>query len=206
MIRTEVLSTDHHDAIARALQIIQKGGLVAFPTDTVYGVGASIENQSAIQKLFTVKQRDQTKAIPVLLGDPVDLYRTGEHLTIAALRLVEVFWPGPLTIIIKRNPHLPDIISPTDTIGVRMPDHPAALDLLRQAGPLAVTSANLSGSSDSCSAQEVGEQLGGMIDLVLDGGRTPGGIPSTVVDCSTKECVLLRVGPISYNAILDSLK
>lgn len=202
---TKVQSISHPDAIARALQVIQQGGLVAFPTDTVYGVGTSIKDPLAIQKLYAVKQRDQTKAIPVLLGNTADLDKVADMVNPPAQRLINDFWPGPLTIILMRNPHLPHILSLNDTIGVRMPDHPAALDLLGQAGPLAVTSANLSGSPDSCTAQEVNKQLGGTIDLILDGGKTPGGIPSTVVDCTGDRCVLLRQGPITFQAILNSL-
>lgn len=205
MIRTEIISTNDPGAVSHAILIIQQGGLVAIPTDTVYGVGASINNPLAIQKLYTVKQRNQTKAIPVLVGNPSDLIQVVQVVTHSARSLVKNFWPGPLTIILERNPHLPQILSPTDTIGVRMPDHLVALELLCKAGPLAVTSANLSGFPDSCTAQEVNNQLNGKIDLILDGGETPGGIPSTVVDCTSDRCVLLRQGPITYQAILESL-
>ncbi len=120
--------------------------------------------------------------------------------------LADRFWPGPLTLIVSRKPDLPDALSITPTIGVRVPDHPVALKLLRLAGPLAVTSANISGHENTNTAQEVLDQLGGRIHLVIDGGRTPGGVPSTVVDCTRPIPVILRAGPISMEDIQSALE
>ncbi len=116
-------------------------------------------------------------------------------------RLAAAFWPGPLTVVVERHPDLPQNLSPLPTIGVRMPDHPIALALLNAAGPLAVTSANISNAANTASAQAVLEQLGGRISLLLDGGQTPGGTPSTVVDCTQPELKILRLGPISAEEI-----
>ncbi len=115
------------------------------------------------------------------------------------------FWPGPLTLVVPKHPDLPAELSLHATIGVRMPDHPVALALLRVTGPLAVTSANRSGEASSVTAQEVVAQLGGRIELILDGGQTPGRISSTVVDCSGHAPVILRQGPISLEDLLQAL-
>ncbi len=119
--------------------------------------------------------------------------------------LISRFWPGPLTCIIPKNPTLPEAISATSTVGVRMPDHAIARVLLRFAGPLAVTSANISGKENPSTAEEVFAQLGGRIELIIDGGKTPGGVPSTVVDCSTSQPTILRVGPISAEQIFSTI-
>ena len=113
-----------------------------------------------------------------------------------ALALASAHWPGALTLIVPRHPSLPADLSPLPTLGIRIPDHPAALALLQAAGPLAVTSANLSGQADTTTAKEVLAQLDGRVDLVLDGGKTPGGIPSTVVDLTGSEPRILRQGPV----------
>jgi L-threonylcarbamoyladenylate synthase len=153
----------------------------------------------SIARLYTTKGRSKQKAIPVLLGDVADLSQIAIRVPPNARRLAERFWPGPLTLVVPRHPSLPDILSPTATIGVRMPDHPIALGLLRRAGPLAVSSANISGQPSATTAEEVLEQLGGRISLIIDGGHTPGGSPSTVVRCTQTELVILRPGPITEN-------
>jgi L-threonylcarbamoyladenylate synthase len=122
-----------------------------------------------------------------------------------ARRLAGRFWPGPLTLVVPKRPSLPEQVSSGSTVGVRMPDHPVTLALMRQTGPLAVTSANRSGSASSVSAQEVLAQLGGRIPLILDGGQAPGGSSSTVVDCTGPEPKILRPGPISLDEILEAL-
>ncbi len=122
-----------------------------------------------------------------------------------ARNLSRIFWPGPLTLVVPANPGLPVNLSSTPFIGVRMPDHPVALQLLRLSGPLAVTSANLSEMPDSRTAQQVYDQLGGRIPLILDGGATPGGEPSTVVDCSKNELIILRKGPISSAQLKEAM-
>jgi len=199
------MQADDPLAIQQALALLQKGRLVAFPTDTVYGVGASAFNSQAIDQLYLVKGRDSAKSIAVLLSSPADLPRLSAGMGELAERLAQRFWPGPLTLVIARHPALPENISSTPTIGVRMPDHPVALALLSRAGPLATTSANLSGAQNACTAQEVLEHLRGRIPLILDGGHTPGGTPSTVVDCTGTAPVILRQGPISLQQLLETL-
>src|SRR5512140_3033389 len=196
-MKTEVISAASPHAIEAALRVLHSGGLVAFPTDTVYGVGASAFDQDAVQAIYAAKDRPDEKAIPVLLGDASELSRVALHLSDMAQRLAARFWPGPLTIVVRKRPALPAAVSATDTIGVRVPDHRVARELLRAAGPLAVTSANRSGQPSPRSAEAVLQQLGGRINLILDGGSTPGGVPSTVVDCTGEEPGILRAGPIS---------
>lgn len=188
---------------------LQQGQLVAFPTDTVYGLAADVHNAQAIASLFDAKGRQPDKAIAVLVGSPEDLDQVTLGLTPSAQRLAQLFWPGPLTLVVARHPNLPPALSPASgapaTVGVRMPNHPMALALLQRCGPLAVTSANRSGAPNTCTASEVLAQLSGRISLVLDGGRTPGGSPSTVVDCTAAQARILRAGPISEALIQDCL-
>jgi len=200
-METVILSADRQDAIPQALDILHRGGLVAFPTDTVYGVGALAFDPVAVESIYAAKDRPVEKAIPVLLGGPEDLDKvTGEVSPIAA-KLAARFWPGPLTLVMSKHPDLPEVVSATSTVGVRVPDHPVARALLRAAGPMAVTSANLSGQASPSTAEEVSRQLNGRIPLILDGGGTPGGIPSTVVNCLGTEPVILREGPVTLKDI-----
>jgi L-threonylcarbamoyladenylate synthase len=141
----------------------------------------------------------------VLLNTSEDLSRVAIHISPTALRLANRFWPGPLTLIVHRHPDMPENLSPTRTLGVRIPDHRDALALMHVSGPLAVTSANLSGNLDTLTAQQVFDQLEGRVALILDGGRTPGGQASTVVDCLTSELKILRPGPLSLDDLLGAL-
>lgn len=203
---TELTDAFAPGAVDRAFGILKNGGLVAFPTDTVYGLAADIHSAAAIERLFTAKGRDTQKAIAVLVGSVEQLALVVRHLTPAAKRLADAFWPGALTLIVPRRLELPANLSPNQTIGVRMPDHPLALELLRRTGPLATTSANRSGMDNPLSAQDVLGQLDGRIDLILDGGRVPGGKPSTLADCTGAQLQVLRQGPITLEqlqAVLD---
>jgi L-threonylcarbamoyladenylate synthase len=189
------------ETIQTALKILHNGGLVAFPTDTVYGVGALAFDGKAVESIYTAKDRPIEKAIPVLIADAADMEKVGMDIPEVAYQLAARFWPGPLTCIVPKKPTLPVSVSATDTVGVRVPDHAVARALLRAAGPMAVTSANISGQASPSTAQEVLVQLGGRIDLIIDGGMTPGGLPSTLIDCTGKELKVLREGPISLEEI-----
>ncbi|MBW7920094.1 MAG: threonylcarbamoyl-AMP synthase [Anaerolineales bacterium] len=200
-MKTEILPADDPLSIARALEILRAGGLVVFPTDTVYGLGSLAFDQAAIESIYAVKGRPLEKAIPILIADAADLDRLARAVTDLARRLASRFWPGPLTLVLPKRADLPAAVSAADTVGVRVPDHAAARALLRAAGPMAVTSANLSGRSSPRSAEEAASQLGGRVPLVLDGGETPGGVPSTVVDVSGSIPVILREGPLTLAEI-----
>jgi L-threonylcarbamoyladenylate synthase len=204
-MNTEILPASSDDTILRALAILKAGGLVAFPTDTVYGVGALAFDGEAIVSIYAAKDRPVEKAIPILISDAAELDKVGIEIPGAALKLASRFWPGPLTILVPKRADLPDSVSANATVGVRVPDHEIARTLLRAAGPMAVTSANLSGGPSPVSAEEVFEQLGGRIPLIIDGGRTPGGVPSTLVDCTTPELRILREGPIGMEELHSAL-
>jgi L-threonylcarbamoyladenylate synthase len=196
--QTEVMPTTYPRAIAQALQVLRHAGLVAFPTDTVYGVGAQAFLPHAVERIYHVKGRPLSKAIPLLLDRVDRLGKVAEDIPREALALAERFWPGPLTIVLTRSRHVPDVVTAGGpNVAVRVPDHEFALRLIGAAGGvLAATSANLSGHPDPVTAQEVLGYLEGRIDLILDGGQCPGGVPSTVVDLTKSRPLILRAGAI----------
>jgi L-threonylcarbamoyladenylate synthase len=204
-MKTQILSADSPDAILMCLKVLQAGRLVAIPTDTIYGVGALAFDEKAVKSIYVAKGRPVEKAIPILLGDADELPKIASSVPVMARRLAARFWPGPLTLVVPKKVTLPEVISSTETVGVRVPDNSIARALLRSSGPMAVTSANRSGGLSSSTAEEVYLQLNERIDLILDGGRTPGGIASTVVDCTTSEPLILRAGPISLDEIKSAL-
>jgi L-threonylcarbamoyladenylate synthase len=204
-MKTEVLRVGHPSAIPHAVDVLQHGGLVAFPTDTVYGLAALPFKNENVEGLFSAKGRNNTRAISILIGDYPDLKKVVAKFDENSLRLAKRFWPGPLTLVVPKLPSLPEALSNDGTIGVRMPDHPVALALLRRIGPLAVTSANISGQENANTAEEVLRQLNGRVHLILDGGKTEGGVPSTVVDCISGSMSILRQGPITPEAIKAAL-
>ena len=192
--------------IQQALRILKQGGIVAFPTDTVYGVGTLAFDNAAIESIYTAKDRPLEKAIPILIGDMSDLDKVADNIPEMALRFAARFWPGPLTCIVPKKRTLPPAVSATETVAVRIPDHPDALTLLRAAGPMAVTSANISGQASPSTAQDVYDQLNGRIPLILDGGETPGGTASTIVDCTGEKPVILREGPLTMENLIFALE
>jgi L-threonylcarbamoyladenylate synthase len=200
-----VLLPANDEAIQAALKIWHAGGLVAFPTDTVYGVGALAFDGEAVESIYKSKDRPVEKAIPILIGDSDDMQKVGMDIPDIAHKLASRFWPGPLTVVIPKKRTLPESVSATATVGVRVPDHEIARALLRAAGPMAVTSANISGQPSPSTAQDVLAQLGGRIDLIIDGGTTPGGVPSTIVDCTRDDIKILREGPITLEEIRSKL-
>lgn len=200
-MKTRLVSTEDPHAAAYALDVLSNHGVVALPTDTVYGLAAIVFDPAGVDRLYAVKGRNHTKAIAVLLAEPAQLDLVARDLPEAARRLAAAFWPGPLTLVVPKRKEVPDIVSADESIGVRIPDHPVARSLIARSGPLAVTSANLSGAENAVTALEVLEQLKGRIDLILDGGRAPGGLPSTVVDCRSEPLKVLREGPISLERI-----
>jgi len=204
-MHTETLAVNHPEALSRAQYVLQAGGLIAFPTDTVYGLASRMDSAAAIEKLFAAKGRDFNKAIAVLVGDIEQIALVAQDFPPPALRLGQRFWPGALTLVVQRRADLPDVLSPLPTVGVRMPDHPFARALLRACGPLAVTSANLSGGPNPIHAADVAAQLSGRIDLILDGGPCPGGVPSSVVDCTRPDLPVLRQGALSEAVLRAAL-
>ena len=184
-MKTRLLPADSPGAVEEAAAALARGELVAFPTDTVYGLGAGHDH---LRKLYTAKDRPKEKRIPVLLSDASNLEASAQ-VTPSARALAAAFWPGPLTLI---------LVAPRrGTIAFRVPDHPVARRLIAASGGgLPVTSANRSGQPDCRSAEEVLAQLEGRVALILDGGRTAGDKPSTIVDCTTEPPVIKREGMI----------
>lgn len=204
-MKTEVLSINDRDCLDHALQVLHAGGLVAFPTDTVYGLGALAFNRVSIGRLYGVKERERDRPLPVLISSQDQLNRIAARLKPAAQLLADQFWPGPLTIVIESHPDLPEEISASGTVGVRIPDHPFARQLLSRTGPMAVTSANLSNHPSPRNAEEVLHELAGRIELLINGGTTPGQVPSSVVDCIDDTPIMLREGPITMQQIMAIL-
>jgi tRNA threonylcarbamoyl adenosine modification protein (Sua5/YciO/YrdC/YwlC family) len=193
---------------AAALAALRAGQIVAMPTDTVYGVGVALTAPDALPRLFAAKDRPLDRAIVLLVDDLAQAARVGLFSPAARL-LAGRFWPGGLTIVLAQAPEaaLPAVLTAgATTIGVRVPNHDCPRELARVLGPLPVTSANLSGRPEAFDAAAVLAQLGGRIDLVLDGGQILGGAASTVVDCSGELPRILRVGaiePVRLAAALD---
>lgn len=204
-MNTVILPADSTDSVKYAFEVLKKGGLLALPTDTVYGLGALAFDGKAVESIYAAKERSVEKAIPILIAEVMDLNKVASKISITTRKLACRFWPGPLTCVIPKKATLPEAVSATDTIGVRIPDQATARILLRLTGPMAVTSANISGHPSPITAEEVYAQLHGRIPLILDGGRTPGGIASTVVDCSTNELKIVREGPLSIQELLAVL-
>ncbi len=192
-----------HEAAAlhQAIEHVRSGGILVFPTDTVYGLGCGLFSPAGILSLYQIKGRESEKAIAVLLADLEQMDQVAAALNAGAFHLAERFLPGPLTLVVTKQPGIPRELSTLPTVGVRIPNHPFARALLRACGPMAVTSANLSGQPSATSVTEVVQQLGDKVPLAIDGGQSPGGQSSTVVDCTGDAPVILREGPVSETDI-----
>ncbi len=186
------------NALGLVVKCLERGGLVAFPTDTVYGLAASALLPEAITALYEAKGRPEHKPLPILVPSIESLCRIVSAVPARARELAARYWPGPLTLVLPKADTIPDIVTAgRPTVGVRMPDHVVALQILRRCPfPVAVTSANISGQAAPVTAQQVLEQLEGRIDLLVDAGRCPGGVPSTVIDLTQDPPAVLRQGPI----------
>ena len=205
-MRTLVKQTKNDD-IKAAGAVLKQGGIVAFPTDTVYGLGAVFDDEEAVKKIFAAKGREEKKPLSILVSDAsqVQLLAKMENSEMAgkAKRLMETYWPGALTLIFRKKEGIPDAVTAGgETIGIRMPDLEVTRELIRYAGkPLAAPSANTSGKRSAVCAQDVLEDLDGKIDMVIDGGECPIGVASTVVDMTGKTPKILREGVITAKMI-----
>lgn len=191
------------ETIKKAAKIIKGGGLVAFPTETVYGLGADAFNPHAVARIFEVKNRPRFDPLIVHIADVSQVQRLCSFVDRRARELMEKFWPGPLTLVLPKSDIVPDIITAgLSTVAVRMPSHPVALNLIKEAGmPIAAPSANQFGYLSPTSAEHVREQIGGEVDLILDGGRCPVGVESTVLSLAEKKPLLLRPGGLTLEDI-----
>ena len=192
---------------AEAVAVLQAGGVVALPTDTVYGIAVALSTPGGVERLFRLKRRPPEKGIALLLAASDQAATVGE-VTPAADALAAALWPGALTLVLRARPdaNLPEMLAREGrTVGVRLPDHPAPRALAAAVGPLPTTSANRSGRPDALDAADVLAQLGEEVDLILDGGRTPGSRPSTVVDMTTDPPEILRAGAIDGRRVREVL-
>lgn len=212
MKKTLVLKVDSQEPEIRTIQIaadfIKKGGLVAFPTETVYGLGADALNPRAVLALFEAKKRPLDNPPIVHVGDVKDVYRLVKRLPSKAEALMKSFWPGPLTFIFQRSEIVPDVtVAGLDTIAIRMPKHNVALALIRESGcAISAPSANLAGKPSPTTAKHVLEDLDGRIDAVLDAGSTQIGVESTVLDMTVDPPQVLRPGGAPYEALKEVLR
>ena len=191
------------ESLMRAAGILRSGGIVAFPTETVYGLGANALDASAIEKIFAAKERPSWDPLIVHISDTAMLQRLTGSLPASAQTLIDAFWPGPLTLLLPKSDAVPDAVTAgRPRVGVRMPQHPVAHALIREAGvPIAAPSANRFGRTSPTSAQHVAEDLDGRIDAILDSGETTHGLESTVIDACEEPCVVYRPGVISIEQI-----
>ncbi len=192
---------------AVAIEVLRAGGIVALPTDTVYGIAVALTTPDGIERLFHVKHRAPEKGIALLLADAAQA-RAIAQLNADADLLAAAFWPGPLTLVLPRDPAvaLPEALTGgSSTVGLRVPDHPCVRAIAGAIGPLPTTSANRSGAPDALDAETVLAQLGADVDLVLDGGLARGAVPSTVVDCTVAPPAVLREGALGSARILEAL-
>lgn len=199
-------TTEHGraDAIPKAALGVRDGKLVVLPTDTLYGIGADAFSPEAVRSLLAAKGRGSDMPPPVLVGDTRTIDGLATDVPDYARALVEEFWPGALTVVLRAQPSLMwDLGDTGGTVALRMPDDPIALELLRDVGPMAVSSANRTGHPASRTVLDAAAQLGAAVEFYLDGGPVTGGLASTIVDCTREEPAFLRIGAISEAEVLD---
>ena len=190
--------SDRATGLREAASAIRRGDLVVLPTDTVYGLGADAFSASAVGELLAAKGRGRNMPSPVLVGSPTTLHGLVTDFSESAWELVDAFWPGGLTLVARHQPSLRwDLGDTRGTVAVRMPLHPVAIELLNSTGPMAVSSANLSGGPSPATCDEAEAQLGESVSVYLDGGRAEHAVPSSIVDVTGKVPVLLREGALS---------
>lgn len=195
------------ESLSMAAGVLRTGGLVVFPTDTVYGVGAAASQLAAVDRIYAVKGRDQAKPLQVLLADTADVLDVAGPLSPLGQRAVAGLLPGGVTLVVKNGEKIaPDVVAGGETVGIRVPDLPAVRTLVRALGePLAATSANRSGQPSPTTAQQAAEQLGADVDLVLDGGPCPVGRESTVIDLTGEAPKVLRWGAVGKDTLAQVL-
>ncbi len=194
--------------IQLAIEVLRRGGIAAFPTDTVYGLGAAANMESAIEMIYQVKRRPRSLPFPLLLAEITQIAEVAESVPGLAWHLAERFLPGGLTLVLPKSPGISQLITAGgNTVAVRIPAHPIPRALCRGLGmPIIGTSANLSGQPNPVTASEVYNQLGERVDLIIDGGRCPGGIESTVVDVSGETPKILREGAVPRKVVEEAIR
>jgi L-threonylcarbamoyladenylate synthase len=199
-------SPDREDGLAAAASAVRAGRLVVLPTDTVYGIGADAFSSSAVRSLLAAKNRGPDMPVGVLVGSWSTIDGLVLSVPRSARQLVEAFWPGDVSIVLPHAPSLSwDLGQSGGTVMLRMPLHPVAIELLREVGPMAVSSANVSGQPPASTAEQARDQLGESVQVYLDGGPSGDPVPSTIVDLSGDEPIVLREGAVSVAAISEAL-
>lgn len=195
------------EALKKASDIIKKGGVVAYPTETFYGLGVKYDDITALKKLYGIKYRSWNKALPLIIGESQEIDLIASGMTVSAEKLAKKFWPGPLTLLLFAKPDISEFITAkTGKIAVRIPGASFALELARSLGfPITATSANISGMPPADTAEDVIRYFGDSLDLIIDCGKTPGGKPSTIVDASGQKIRFLRAGAISIEDVFNVL-
>jgi len=201
------LSADILAQVKKCAAVMRSGGIAAYPTDTVYGLGVDVYNDEAVAKVFAAKRRPLNLPLPVLIADMSQLNALTTNIPLLAKRLMAKFWPGGLTIVFNKAPDFNSLaLSGGSKIAVRLPGHPLTLRLIKELGrPIVGTSANLHGLPPALTAAEVREQLGDAVDFIIDGGPCPGGIESTVVDVTVNPPAILRQGAVPGKDLADLL-
>ena len=198
------LSPDVALQVELALGVLKRGGLAAYPTDTVYGLGTRYDDIRAVNRIFLIKKRPSNQGLPLLIGDLTQRGMVAREIPPLAEVFIRHFWPGALTLVLPKSASITGSITMTDSVAVRLPRHPVPKALAIGLGvPLVGTSANLSGRPSAVTANEVKAQLGHRIDFIIDGGRTVGGKESTVIDLTSREPQLLREGAVSRAEITE---
>jgi L-threonylcarbamoyladenylate synthase len=199
------LAASIQQQVEQAITILKQGGIVACPTDTVYGVGAAINIEAAVERVYQIKGRPHSRALPILLAEKYQLAEVAKIVPPLARRLADRFMPGALTIVLFKADSVSDIVTGgLKTIAVRIADHPIPTAVVRGLGaPIVGTSANLSGSPSALTAEEVRAQIGDRVDMIIDGGRCPGGKESTIIDLTGEIPLILRQGPVSLEELKE---
>jgi L-threonylcarbamoyladenylate synthase len=210
-LKTKILKVNKNSVsiskIKEAAEILRNGGLVAFPTETVYGLGANALDPEAVKGIYAAKGRPSDNPLIVHIGSIDDVRQLTGEISDKAYMLMKLFWPGPLTLIFSKTPAVPEIVTAgLDTVAVRMPDHPVALSLLKETGlPIAAPSANLSGRPSPTDSMHVIEDLSGRVEAIIDSGRVKFGVESTVLDITCEPPVILRPGAVTLEQLRDAL-
>jgi L-threonylcarbamoyladenylate synthase len=186
------------EIISRAVKLLKSGSPVSFPTDTVFALGAAVDDEAAVARVYEIKQRPRNMALPILISSIEEIDAVAIHIPEAARALMRHFWPGALTLVLNKTDLVSDVVTAGgNTVAVRMANHPVAIEMVRRAGiPLVGTSANIHGKKSPVTAQEVVNQIGSEVELIIDSGQTPGGIESTIIDLSSKTVKILRQGAV----------
>ena len=193
--------------VEKGITILRKGGVIAFPTDTVYGVGSGIYDEKAIEQVFAVKQRTHNMSLPILLADVAQVHEVAQDIPAYAWRLIDCFWPGGLTLIVYRSRVIKDTITNGgDTVAIRLPNHPVPYALIKGCGmPLIGSSANISCQPSVTTAEEVRAQFKDTVDLIIDGIPAPKGTESTIIDVTGEAPVIIRQGYIPREVVEEAV-